>query len=130
MGACDFEVSVAKGDRTIGAAFSACRSDAAWEYGHGGYTGTIAEKTDFVKFPLPEGWTAREFIEAVATGWMLAEEMAGCREIDPDSAPVRLREQIGHLAFAKAVRTYDDKWGPALAVEDEKRFYFAGMASS
>ena len=32
--------------------------------------------------------------------------------------------------FDKAVRTFDDKWGPAIAVEDDKRYWFAGMASS
>jgi hypothetical protein len=29
------------------AAFNAATEDAAWECGHGGYTGTIAEKSDF-----------------------------------------------------------------------------------
>lgn len=36
-------------------AFNQAVSDAAWECGHGGYTGTIAEKRSFVMIDLPEG---------------------------------------------------------------------------
>lgn len=36
-------------------AFRSAVEDAAWEHGHGGYTGTIAEKHDFVMIEVPEG---------------------------------------------------------------------------
>ncbi|MCX4783888.1 MULTISPECIES: hypothetical protein [unclassified Streptomyces] len=46
MGAYDF-ITTGEGENVETAFFSA-REDAAWEFGHGGYTGTIAEKRDFV----------------------------------------------------------------------------------
>ena len=36
-------------------AFRKAVEKAQWDYGHAGYTGTIAEKDDFVIIPLPEG---------------------------------------------------------------------------
>jgi hypothetical protein len=65
MGATDF-TSVACG-KTPEAAFNVARENAAWEHGHGGYTGTIAEKSGFVLFTLPlrvspsklEGWVSQ-----------------------------------------------------------------------
>lgn len=53
MGAADF-VCRSKG-RTAAAAFQRAREKATWEYGHGGYTGTIAEKHDFIIIPCPAG---------------------------------------------------------------------------
>lgn len=46
MGACDFTVT-AQGD-TAQEAFRNAVADAQHEYGHGGYSGTIAEKSEFV----------------------------------------------------------------------------------
>ena len=53
MGADTF-FTQAKGDNA-NEAFANAVADAAWESGHGGYTGTIAEKQEFVEIPLPEG---------------------------------------------------------------------------
>ena len=50
-------------------AFQSAVENARWEHGHGGYTGTIAEKNEFVMIPLPEdrandwGPYARELID-------------------------------------------------------------------
>jgi len=52
MGACTFYQS-AEG-RTAQEAFKQAREDAAWEHGHGGYTGTIAEKDSFKLVNLSE----------------------------------------------------------------------------
>jgi hypothetical protein len=38
---------------TAQAAFHAAHSEACHEHGHGGYTGTIAEKSEFVMIPVP-----------------------------------------------------------------------------
>lgn len=46
MGASDFRTE-AEG-RTAQEAFDAAVSSAQWEHGHGGYSGTVAEKSDFV----------------------------------------------------------------------------------
>lgn len=39
--------------KTANDAFRAAVEQAQWDYGHGGYTGTIAEKRDFVLLPKP-----------------------------------------------------------------------------
>ena len=44
MGACDFTQFQQGND--LKAAFGVARDSAAWEHGHGGYTGTLAEKYD------------------------------------------------------------------------------------
>ena len=46
-------------------AFNKGVEEARYEYGHGGYTGTIAEKDDFTVIPLPEGWTAEDYADAL-----------------------------------------------------------------
>jgi hypothetical protein len=51
MGASDF-CTTAKG-KTAREAFRNAVEDARYEYGHGGYTGTIAEKHECVLIPLP-----------------------------------------------------------------------------
>jgi hypothetical protein len=42
-------------------AFAACIEHAQYECGHGGYTGTIAEKHDFVMISVPVGKDPVEF---------------------------------------------------------------------
>jgi hypothetical protein len=44
-------------------AFITARDEEAWEHGHGGYTGTLAEKNDFVEIPLPPGQDPHRFAE-------------------------------------------------------------------
>lgn len=85
-------------------AFNNAVEDAAWECGHGGYTGTIAEKGDFVMCSKQVFASAEE-----------AENFASKLLDDCD-------ERI------------DDKWGPAGCVafknKDETRYLFFGWASS
>lgn len=59
MGAYDF-YTTAKG-KTAQEAFNNAVEDARFNYGHAGYTGTIAEKHQFVMISLPEGKTAEEY---------------------------------------------------------------------
>lgn len=61
MGACEFMVR-AKG-KTAREAFKSAVEDAQYESGHGGYTGTIAEKSDFRTFTLPQGKDAGDYAE-------------------------------------------------------------------
>jgi hypothetical protein len=51
MGATSF-TDMAEGN-TAAAAFGAAVEKAYWEHGHGGYTGTIAEKPGYVLFKIP-----------------------------------------------------------------------------
>lgn len=53
MGAFTFVISAAGDDPR--SAFDAAVADARHEYGHGGYSGSIAEKDGFVLIPLPAG---------------------------------------------------------------------------
>lgn len=41
-------------------AFKEAQEEARYDYGHRGYTGTIAEKMKFVEMPMIEGKTAEE----------------------------------------------------------------------
>jgi len=61
MGACTFS-TVAHGV-DANDAFKSAVECARYEHGHGGYTGTIAEKQRFVMIDLPEGQSAGSFIE-------------------------------------------------------------------
>ena len=100
MGACEF-VSSGKG-KSAKEAFSNVVSNARYENGHGGYTGTIAEKS---AFKMVSGVTAKTVREAAD----LAEKL-----LNEDDA------------------TYGDKWGPChcIHVEGTDTYVFFGWASS
>jgi hypothetical protein len=90
---------------TVKDAFGAARGEAAYERGHGGYTGTIAEKDEFVIISDAVGMT-RTMAEA------LAEKL--------------LRDGDKRI---------DDKWGPAGVIRfgevgEEPGWLFFGWASS
>lgn len=59
MGACDF-YSRAKG-KTPEEAFWRAVEEARWEYGNGGYSGTIAEKSEFQIITVPDGQSAASY---------------------------------------------------------------------
>ena len=42
-------------------AFDEAKNEAQYDHGHSGYTGTIAEKDDFIIIKLPEGNTADDY---------------------------------------------------------------------
>lgn len=59
MGGCTFFTQV-RGD-TAQKAFNSAVQDACFEHGNGGYTGTIAEKSEFVLIEVPEGTDPHSF---------------------------------------------------------------------
>lgn len=61
MGACDF-FTISDG-ATAKEAFCRAVEEAQYEYGHGGYTGTIAEKTSFKMVSVPAGEDPIEYAE-------------------------------------------------------------------
>lgn len=61
MGACDF-FNIAKGATAL-EAFQFITEQARWEHGHGGYTGTIAEKHGFRMVAVPAGREPMEFAQ-------------------------------------------------------------------
>lgn len=90
MGACEF-YTVASG-KTAQEAFTSARDQASWESGHGGYSGTIAEKHKYVMISVPEG------VEPSAYAYNLLQD--GDPRIDDKWGPagcVKLQE--GKYAF-------------------------------
>ena len=66
MGASDFWTKAS--GKTAKEAFSAARTEAQYESGHGGYTGTIAEKHSFIVLEPTAGTTPEAFARALAEG--------------------------------------------------------------
>jgi hypothetical protein len=114
MGATNF--ATAADGATVSEAFQTARTEAQYEYGHGGYTGTIAEKGSYRVFQLPAGLEAREAaMMLVNYGWDEFTD-ANIRAVWP--------------SIAEAARTFDDKWGPAVALQaGPTSWVFCGMAS-
>lgn len=127
MGACIF-TTTATGD-TAQAAFANAVNDAAWEHGHGGYTGTIAEKQSFVTIP--------DTMERVRSRVEKADLGEG-RKYMPDALD-RARDsndpQKQAWAIARALLEIgddriDNKWGPAGCILIKpKTWLFFGWAS-
>lgn len=139
-------------------AFAAARESAAWEHGHGGYTGTLAEKPGFVMFTLPPRWKAVEFVEAAwAAEWEHAQRSYPQPKrtallTDWEKKARRLVKRFDAATTAdfraRLFRVMREKWDEAAAVEVSpaeataykaahglkgsraKVFYFFGMASS
>jgi len=103
MGACDF--SIAAMGRNAKEAFGNAVDEARHEYGHRGYTGTIAEKA-CEGFRLIENPTPRTSTDKVV-GWIW-DAVDG----RANSVPAKYRSWARHHA-----RTCNDKWAPALCIE-------------
>ena len=74
--------------KTATEAFDDAVGDAAYEYGHGGYTGTIAEKCEFRELALPEGTDAYKFAQDC-----LDDENHFCQDKWGAAACVRLSDR-------------------------------------
>lgn len=108
MGATTFE-TIAFG-RTAGEAFDAAVKDALYWHGHGGYTGTIAEKDGFVNAgQLHARWEPRiyEFFSKVQD-WVYK----GRKSKAPKGIPPSLVD-----LFVRFYEAWDEKWGPAVCFE-------------
>ena len=84
MGACEFFTRVRRA--TAEEAFQKAQEDARYEYGHGGYTGTIAEKWSFDLVKVPEGMEIAQYIEETTDeGGRFDDKWgpAGCIEESP-----------------------------------------------
>lgn len=134
MGACDFmNVGCGKSAQEV---FSQLRDDAAYEHGHGGYTGTIAEKSSFTMLPTPNTrLDIRDLTECAIsnedtyTVWRKLKE----GEADPGWGSRTKYSNDGTTTtfvpekkkipdslkpwVERAARAADDKWGPAACVE-------------
>lgn len=99
----------AAGD-TLAAAFAAAVDQARYEHGHGGYTGTIAEKNDVVEAAVPAGVDAPTFAAMV---YSALDYLEGWQEVHEARAdlPAAVVAAVKRAAVAG-----DDKWGPAVAI--------------
>lgn len=82
MGAHSF-VTVAKGESAQDA-FNQAVSDAQYENGHGGYTGTIAEKSEFRMVTVPHGVDPLKYAEQSIFDHPLSRDKwgpAGCVDL-------------------------------------------------
>ena len=116
MGATNY-VTISKGQNAKDA-FSSAYDKAQWDHGHGGYTGTIAEKDSFVEFPRPKGVRMRTVIKIVHNmTW-------------DDERIIKLEKKYPKFPVRQMARVWDDKWGPSACMElQSKTYIFFGMAS-
>jgi hypothetical protein len=69
--------------KTAKDAFQIAREEAAFSYGHSGYTGSIAEKNNYIMIPLPKGKNANDYIdELFEKEDPVLMTMGSCRLID------------------------------------------------
>lgn len=64
MSAEDF--SVVQEGKTADEAFAAAVDKALYDHGHSGYTGSIAEKNNFIMIDVPEGETPMEYADKMS----------------------------------------------------------------
>ncbi len=115
MGAADFS-NVGRG-KTPDEAFDYLVTEARYEHGHGGYTGTIAEKHSFISSVPPADVEPRQWAR-----WIETADNEG----DMAEVPAKYRSLI-----RKANDAYEDKWGPAVCVPlGDGKYLFIGWASS
>lgn len=88
--------------KTAREAFDAAVGEAQYDYGHRGYTGTIAEKDSFRMIDVPDGESPSEF---------------ACRLMDEDDE--RIRDKWGPAGCVEVGKT-----------GEEREFLFFGWASS
>lgn len=125
MGAQTFRVTMT-GHTTGQSAWVAAVDEARWEYGHGGYTGTIAEKDTVSAFQIPASWrddwsVARQQIDEVERALL---------DSRPGSISEFLIELFGRKDAERMFSDYDDKWGPAVSLQTgPEEWTFLGWAS-
>jgi hypothetical protein len=148
MGACDF-TAYATG-KTVGEAFDKARRDAQYEYGHGGYTGSIAEKDGYIEIPVPKGTTAERLVAKAAEASWAWESGEDYKPTAKERAAIKyLTDKLGQRTYERFMEAaHGDKWGPAAALQiagaaavklkerlgrkgtHDKVFIFTGYASS
>lgn len=110
MGATTFG-TVGRG-KTAKEAFGSAVGNAQYEHGQAGYTGTIAEKTEFTMIEVPQ-----EFIDERT-------------KEDPRRTKDSILRQYAHMMIDMEDDRVADKWGPAGCIKLEgDRWFFFGWAN-
>lgn len=124
MGADNF--SVVSAGASADAAFRRAVEHAQWEHGHGGYSGTIAEKRSFTVIgDPPASFEPDDYTKEHGPRWWKGSS----------DADIRRRAYAEQLVEEGDPRV-DDKWGPAGAIrlddapDGNGRWLFFGWASS
>jgi hypothetical protein len=85
-------------------AFKNAVNEAHYWHGHGGYTGTIAEKGDYSVFECPTGVTATQLMD-----WAYQCSCVDSKKLN--DVPEKHRQLVTNI-----VDVFDDKWGPAVCI--------------
>ena len=93
--------------------FINAREDAIMENGNSGYTGTIAEKSDYTMSKKPSEIDADKWIEMIE-----------------DFNEEEDKEKEYYEELKSDYEIYDDKWEDALCIPIDGGFIFCGFASS
>ena len=99
-------------EKDCSTAFSDLREQACYEHGHGGYTGTIAEKDGYTMSNKPNDIDADTWIDMI------------------HNFDFQDKEQKHYKILKKDYQIYDDKWGDALCIQLDNGYIFCGWASS
>ena len=111
-------------------AFDTAVTAARWENGHGGYTGTIAEKHRFVLIRESVADVRAQLVKYAAVSFTEQSRALYIEALDKADTP-----RAKALAIARALMVLqdgrvEDKWGPAGCIPVEGQLYlFFGMAS-
>jgi hypothetical protein len=130
--------------KTAGEAFRQAHDQAAWEEGHGGYTGSIAEKHDASIFACPTSPKGTKMKASKFKALIIdAMELSSEEELDREEADAKrfykgaarqqqlkwirasrrerkkFERQAGFAldAVLRAAEVANDKWGPAVGIE-------------
>ena len=155
MGATEFAID--NTGKTIAEAYDKQVTSDCYNFGHSGYTGTLAEKDGYVLIDRPPRIRAERLMDIIidAERWMFWDDTDERYRQACFQPPAKCRKawerldkwyppRVLMLDARDICKTYDDKWGPALAVEQSpaekkerwsglprgtKTFLFFGMAS-
>lgn len=127
MGAAQF-TDTATG-ATLREAFNDAHARACYDYGHAGYTGTLAEKYGVIEFIPPTGVTVEEVLNALNNSYSyMTRDAAGKWVEEPAQRPAWAPSNWDTIT-----KTYNDKWADAVAIrhpDDPNTWTLTGWASS
>ena len=99
--------------KTLRQAFDSQVQEAAYMYGHGGYTGTIAEKDSVVD--LTSYFDGLRISDKMRI--KVASAALGCYDGELDDWTKKQVPSKYHSIVSKISKAVNDKWGPAGAIE-------------
>ena len=104
MGACNFECTVQ--GKTAGEAFRSAIEEAQYDHGHAGYSGTIAEKNDYVM--IHDSWKDIKelYVKTLESMAQMLKDIAATTPVDFDWDPIC--EELGKLPVPTFITSSGD----------------------